>query len=56
MDPGRNDQPPNTGEERLQRCDRVLYGVPDPAPFIEELTRHARRRIVAIWWPGSPHR
>ena len=27
-------------------CHHVLYNVPDPGPFVAELTRHARRRVV----------
>jgi 2-polyprenyl-3-methyl-5-hydroxy-6-metoxy-1,4-benzoquinol methylase len=31
----------------LVTCHHVLYNVPDLAPFIEALTRHARRRVVS---------
>lgn len=35
-----------TGQADLVVCHHVLYNVPDLVPFAEELTRHARRRVV----------
>ncbi len=34
------------GPADLVTCHHVLYNVPDLAPFIEALTRHARRQVV----------
>jgi SAM-dependent methyltransferase len=34
------------GPEDVVTCHHVLYNVPDPKPFVAELTAHARRRVV----------
>ena len=46
--PGVADQ---AGHADLVTCHHVLYNVPDLVPFIEALTRHARRQVV-----GGTHR
>ena len=37
---------PETPAADLVTCHNVLYNVPEPVPFLAELTSHARRRVV----------
>lgn len=37
---------PETPPADLVTCHHVLYNVPEPVPFLAELTTHARRRVV----------
>ena len=35
-------------------CHHVIYNVPEPVPFVEALTAHARRRVVLELMPAHP--